>query len=507
MKKFAIISTIVLGFAATSCDSYLDINQDPNSPAEGNMTTDILLPGAEMNLAGSYGDFLRITGGYYAQHFAQTFGTSNYLDYSQFTMSATRSSSTYTQLNSRALKNLETIRSMAKNKEEWGTYLAATSLRAFIYQALVDCYGEIPYSEAFTSGINSPKYDQGKDIYAGVLKELDEALEKAQASYRVATNFLFPGKTAESWIQFANSVKLKILMREYDAVDVAASVKALVDADNFLTADAAYAGCWKNEAGSMSPFYAEEFSSAWGSTQENVVANVAIINTMLQKDNEGAVVFSDPRLPAFFEKNGSGAYTGAISGTNFSTSDSYKATYWCRPVASYDMPVYLITVSEVEFFIAEYYARQNDNTNAKAHYEAAIAASCATAGVGGAATVVAAFPYDQANWKKSIGMSKWIALTGTNNFEAWCEVRRLDYPTFGTVKGSDMYNLKDDSSYKPELLNKVAEGQMLYTPIQVDNKIGENTLLNRWNYPESSSARNGNAPAFPGNSVKIFWDK
>ena len=212
MKKLTIISAIVLGLATTSCDSYLDINQDPNSPAESNMTTDILMPGVEMNLAGSYGDFLRITGGYYAQHYAQDFGTSNYLDYSQFKMSATRSSSTYTQLNSRTLKNIQTILELAKKNEEWGTYLAATTLRAFTYQALVDCYGELPYSEAFTSGITSPKYDNGQDIYAGILKELNDALAKVNGTERVATNFLFPGKTAESWIQFANALKLKIMM-------------------------------------------------------------------------------------------------------------------------------------------------------------------------------------------------------------------------------------------------------------------------------------------------------
>ena len=205
MKKFAIISTIVLGLATASCDSYLDINQDPNSPSESNMTTDILFPGAEMNLAGSYGDFLRITGGYYAQHYTQTFGTSNYLDYSQFKMSATRSSSTYTQLNARALKNLQTVRNLAEQKKEWGSYLAATTLRAFAYQTLVDCYGELPFTEAF-SGATSPKYDDGKDIYAAVLEELEDALSKAQNSDRVATNFLFPGKNAASWIQFANAV-------------------------------------------------------------------------------------------------------------------------------------------------------------------------------------------------------------------------------------------------------------------------------------------------------------
>ena len=76
MKKFAIISTIVLGLATTSCDNYLDINQDPNSPSESMMTADIMMPAAEMNLAGSYGDFARITGGYFAQYYVQAFGTS-----------------------------------------------------------------------------------------------------------------------------------------------------------------------------------------------------------------------------------------------------------------------------------------------------------------------------------------------------------------------------------------------------------------------------------------------
>jgi tetratricopeptide (TPR) repeat protein len=503
MKKFAIISTIVLGLATASCDSYLDINQDPNSPSESNMTTDILFPGAEMNLAGSYGDFLRITGGYYAQHYTQTFGTSNYLDYSQFKMSATRSSSTYTQLNARALKNLQTVRNLAEQKKEWGSYLAATTLRAFAYQTLVDCYGELPFTEAF-SGATSPKYDDGKDIYAAVLEELEDALSKAQNSDRVATNFLFPGKNAASWIQFANAVKLKLMMREIDAVpEVAAKIGTLIAEGNFPEGDVAYEGCWGNEAGAMSPFFAEEFSTSWGSNQINVIANVAIVGTMQQKDADGEIVYQDPRLPAFFEANGSGEFTGGISGTNFSTSDNYKSTYWCRPVASFDMPVYLITRSEVEFFIAEYYARQNNAAEAQAHYNAAIEASCATAGVGGAALVIAQFPYNQANYKESIGISKWIALAGTNNFEAWCEARRLDYPAFGTVTGSDMYDGRTDASYKPE---KYVPGT-LYTPINVEDKLGPNKILERWPYAESSSARNGSAPAFPGYTTPVFWGK
>lgn len=502
MKKLAIISTIVLGFAAASCDSYLDINENPNSPAESNMTPSIMMPAAEMNLAATYGSLMRIPAGYYTQHFAQAFGTSNYVDYSQFQMSATRSSTAYSQMMRGALKNLETIRTLSSESEEWGTYLAATTLRAFAFQALVDCYGSVPFTEAFDVANPTPHYDEGSAIYAALIAELDEALDKASATGHVATNFLL-GTSASDWIKFANTMKLKLLSRESGVASVDAQIGALISEDNMITSDVAYEGFWSNESGQMNPYWSEEFATNFGSTQINVVANVAIINTMLQKDSEGSVIYADPRLVTFFETNGSGNYTGGISGTNFSTSDSYKSTYWCRPVASYDMPLYLITVAEKEFFISEYYARQGNHDQAAEHYAAAIEASFATAGVDGAEENLEFFPYDSSNYKKSIGVAKWVALAGVNNYESWCELRRLRYPAFGSVKGSDMYNLQTDDSYKPELL----PAGTLYTPIQVFGQVGENKLLERWPFAESSSARNNNTPVFSGYTDPIFWAK
>ena len=115
-----IIAILAVALCISSCDSYLDINQDPNSPSEGAITASGIFPGVEMNLANSYGNFLRITGGYYAQYYAQLFGTGNYLDFSQFTMSATRSSGTYSALNGRCLSNLKTIRELSSASEDWG---------------------------------------------------------------------------------------------------------------------------------------------------------------------------------------------------------------------------------------------------------------------------------------------------------------------------------------------------------------------------------------------------
>lgn len=505
MKKLFLLATIAMGLAVTSCDSYLDINQNPNSPQESDMTPSILMPAAEMNLAASYGDLFRIPAGYHAQQFAQEFGTSNYLDYSRFTMSATRSSTGYWQLMARTLKNLETIRKITSESEEWGSYLAATTLRAFSFQALVDAYGEVPFSEAF-QGIDNPtpKYDSGKDIYAALIAELEEALSKATDNNQVAKNFLFPGERAKAWIPFANSLLLKLMMRESGVVDVAAKLDALVAQDNFITKDVAYTDCWSDESGQMSPYYAEEFSSAWGSTQINVIANIALVGTMQLKDADGEVVYEDPRLAAFYNANASGEFTGGVSGTNFSTAaDSYPVNYWCRPKATYDMPVYLLTVSEVQFFLSEYYAKKNNADAAAAHYAAAVEASFASAGVEGADDYVALYPYNQGNYKKVLGVAKWVALSGVNNFEAWCELRRLDYPAFGTVKGTDIYDGENADSYHPERY----QPGTLYTPIQVFGQVGPNKILERWPYPSNSTSSNGNAPKFTdADYVKpVFW--
>lgn len=492
MKKiFILLFTVALGMA--SCDSYLDINQDPNSPSGGNVNSSMIFPGAEMNLSTSYGNFLRITGGYLAQHYVQSFGTSNYLDYSQFIVSATRSSGTYTQLNTRCLLNLETVREQSSASEEWGTYLAATTLRAFTYQVLVDTYGETPYTEGLDFDNLTPNYDDGLTVYQGILEELDDALSKTTASDLVCTNFLFGTSTASDWIKFANALKLKILMRMSDVKDVQSALTALINTNNFPSTDVAWSGIWIDEKGKASPFYQEEFASYFGSTQVNVVANIALIGTMDASD--------DARMQKFFNPNTSGNYTGGVSGTNFSTTKNYQSGYWCRPAATFDMPVFLISKAEIEFFLAEYYARYGSDADAESHYKAAIDASFATAGASGASDIYTThYPWDKANYKKLIGIQKWVALSGTNNFEAWCEMRRLKYPEFGSISGNNIYDESTDT-YTPSIY---VPGT-LYTPIKYNTELGANKLMQRYKYAESSTSRNKNAPSQKSAGVAVFW--
>ena len=57
-------------------------------------------------------------------------------------------------------------------------YNIARIFKVYLFQFLTDLYGDIPYSEAgkaYTGQVLFPKYDKQEDIYADMLKELDEA--------------------------------------------------------------------------------------------------------------------------------------------------------------------------------------------------------------------------------------------------------------------------------------------------------------------------------------------
>ena len=497
MKKIsfiALISVLLLGF--NSCDSYLDINYDPNSPSAEDLTSDMIIPAVEMNIAATYAYTLHVLGAYNVEYYAQQFGTPNYVKYSQFEVSAENGSGVYTQLFQRALGNLNLVKAKAAENGDNGVLLQAAVLRAYAYQLLVDAYGEVPYTEAFDLNIVAPHYDEGQVIYEGVIKEMDDALAAAKPADAVAASYILPNSTAAEWIQFANALKLKMLTRMSGVKDVTAEIKAIIDEDNLPAGDIQIAGCWANASGQANPFFSEE-AATWGRANFNIIGNLALIGTLQQTG------YTDGRLEKWYTPNEDGVFQGSISGTNLSTVDDPYATTsaWCSPVLKYNTPVILLANTEVEFFIAEYYARQNDAANAASHYEAAVQASFETAGAEGAADYVAKFPYDQAKWQESIGVAKWLALAGINGFEGYTEARRLDYPQFGAVQGSDMYE-----GSGPLDLSKYNPGK-LYTPFQRFDQVGDNKLLERFPYPESSTSRNSNAPEFPGYTEPIFWGK
>lgn len=108
--------------------------------------------------------------------------------------------------------------------ENENMYAMALIMKSLYYQMYTDTFGMLPYSEAGVEGNLTPKYDSQKDIYKGIIAELDEAMAIIGATERtgtgvadVAENDVYCGGDLQKWKKLANTLKLRIGMRALGA--------------------------------------------------------------------------------------------------------------------------------------------------------------------------------------------------------------------------------------------------------------------------------------------------
>lgn len=127
-----------------------------------------------------------------------------------------------------------------------------TTFRVLLFSFMTDFYGDVYYSEALKGreGILYPFYDKQSDIYAGLLKELDDAsalIPTGEDAISPIYDLMFAGDKTQ-WLKFCNSLKLRLLMRASakmpDAGAKIAAVAALpiLSDDGDMNASIAYVG-------------------------------------------------------------------------------------------------------------------------------------------------------------------------------------------------------------------------------------------------------------------------
>jgi len=103
-----------------------------------------------------------------------------------------------------------------------------------LFSFMTDYYGDVYYSEALKAreGILYPKYDKQADIYAGLLKELDDAntmIANGTEAISPTYDLVFKGNKVQ-WQKFANSLKIRLLMRASNKIqDAGAQIEAIVN--------------------------------------------------------------------------------------------------------------------------------------------------------------------------------------------------------------------------------------------------------------------------------------
>lgn len=111
-------------------------------------------------------------------------------------------------------------------------YNMARIWKAYVFQVLVDTYGDVPYSEAGLAhfgGPNLPKYDAAPAIYDDIFKELQEATKALDASKPIETNDPFYKGDIVKWKKLGYSLLLRVAMR-YSKVDAAKAKQGAAEA-------------------------------------------------------------------------------------------------------------------------------------------------------------------------------------------------------------------------------------------------------------------------------------
>ena len=500
MKK--IITLVSLAVCISGCS--LDVNTDPNNPST--VSYSLVLPAAESAIATVTGDGIYNYAGFFAQYYDQMPEANQYNLISEynFTEQTQLIDRSYRTMYAGALEDLDVV--LKDVNANAADKYAATVLRAYGFQLMVDNMDKAPYTEALQGSANSmPKWDDGQSVYEGVLSEMDAAEAALGNTIISASDLLMVDKNKDQtkeqialqqlqWKGFANALRLRMYFRFINAgVDVpgyTAKIKALIDAGNFFTGDIKF-DAYSDITDKRNPWY----STNKVNLTTNHVASYPIVSYLK--------LTNDPRIAySFVKATKTGVYAGELPGSKVKLSANKNADF---SFLNYypTKPVYFFTQSELQFFIAEaYLSFYNNDAKAQAAYEAGIDADFATRsmsaspsvmyGTGGA--VAWSTATDNTAKLKLIYMQKWVALCYMDHMEAWSEIRRTGVPKLSASTADAIY--ADPTVY--------VAGELISPMI---NDLGAGTLVKRMYFPLTARQLNTNTPKAVSATTPVWWDK
>ena len=133
------------------------------------------------------------------------------------------------------------INAMTPGAEESGLYYHVAMgqfMKAFMLTALVDFFGDIPYSEANLGADNfNPNVDSGASVYEAALGLIDEAISNFNKnSAALPQNDFFYDGDADAWIKACNTLKMRLYMNTRVSSGGASltAFNAIVNSGNFI---------------------------------------------------------------------------------------------------------------------------------------------------------------------------------------------------------------------------------------------------------------------------------
>ncbi|MBN2662231.1 MAG: SusD/RagB family nutrient-binding outer membrane lipoprotein [Bacteroidales bacterium] len=475
-NKILLLFIFALGLMASCTDNFEELNTDPKHPTS--VPAEYLITNAQIELSDQISS-TNVNNNIWklvAQYWTET----TYTDESNWDIVNRTIADYIFRNNYRVLKDLDDARTIVEAEEpvldadkavKQNKLYIIDLMQVYIYQRLVDIFGDIPYTEALDYENYTPVYDDAATIYADLIARTEAAFDGfdvAETSFGDADVY-YNGDVA-LWKEFAGAllIKLGITIADYDAV----LSKSAVNKGATNTFTSLSAGAYMPYV-SSAPYNNPLYDDLVLSGRADFVAANTIVDKMLE--------LNDGRISHYFEL----VDTIYVGGEYGHSSSSATNSHPCDAVYQPDFPGILLTYDEVLFYLAEAAARGGYtlSLSAEEYFNAAVTQSFLWWGASAddANDYLTENPYaSYTNWKEAIGTQGWIAMY-TRGLEGYNFFRRLDYPAFNMPPTP------------PDGVEDI--------PTRFTYPINEQTL-NAANYQSASSAIGGDFM-----TTKLFWDK
>lgn len=396
MKQLFYILSVFSLVLLSSCEDFIDVNENPNNPTISSPA--ILLPSIQARLSYTMGgDASRYTG-IFTQHIDGI--SRQFIPYQNYSFANGDFDTMWGNLYSGVLSDIYELKDIAVANNNTHYLAVSQILESYTMLLLTDLFGDVPYSEfktGTTQPVTQPVYDSQASILAALLTLLSDAktaLSTADTSGNVPGNqdLIYAGDVTK-WIQFANAIEARIHLRNKQYP------QALTAANNSYQAI-------NDEA---------SFQYASGSTTA-----APWFQYIEQRD--------DIEVGA--------NYTALLSSLSDPRSSTYGALLdLTHPVFTDDQDLAYLSYEEVKFVQAECVFRASGSAAAEPFYEAAIRASLEKLGYD---TPVADAYYASVSGATldKIMTQKYLALyTDVETFADW---RRTNIPSLSPNTGSQI---------------------------------------------------------------------
>ncbi len=436
--KYPTIIILLTTFLLVCCKDLNDLNIDPNVPTE--------VPAINLITEGEYqinrhlwsrkmnADWGMLMVQYWAQNaypveqlYILDGGNTNVIWEEFYAGSSSRPGS---GRNAGSLVNFSTARDIITEDPNLTEDIRANQLAivdimmSYTFHNLTDAFGDVPYSKALDGDIQKPVYDSQQNIYTGILNTLSNAVNSINEEAGLGSSFgsgelIYDGDMSK-WKKFGRSLMLRAAMRIADIDFTMASDYVSRATSGALIIDNADNALWifSDEANVANPIYIDHVINS----RDDFNITKELVDALSDA--------GDPRLEIYADPNPAGEIKGLPYGLSDRFWDLQNISRPGSRVRRATEPAVMIDAAEVNFLIAEAVQRGMIAGDASNSYADGITQSMNYWGISDP-TAIAEYisnnPYDESNWKASIGLQKWFAFY-MNGPQAWAEHRRLDEP-------------------------------------------------------------------------------